>query len=112
MCVCVCAAIVQSHILALILQLFTRFPFNNILHHLVLTICSFVLEHGSDTVLTHLLNDCKMVEWLVSAPEEVEPKQAAGKYRYLFYPPTHPHAHPTPLHSTALHCTANSTQTT
>ena len=72
------AAIAQSQILGLVLHLFTAFPFNNILHHLVLNLCSFVLEHGSDTVLTHLLNDCKLVEWLVSAPEEVEPKQAKG----------------------------------
>lgn len=79
--VCVSSGLREHCLLRKCLDLFLEFPFNNLLHHLVTSIVCFVLEHGSSEILTHLLDDCHLVPWLVNGPENVTPGQpdAAGR---------------------------------
>ena len=55
------------------LRLFTRFPFNNLLHHRVAGLVLTALERGSDDFLTFLFGPCQLIRWLTQAPETVTP---------------------------------------
>lgn len=55
------------------LALFTRYPFNNLLHHRVAGLVLTALERGSDEFLQFLFGPCALIEWLTGAPETVVP---------------------------------------
>ncbi|KAK9834883.1 hypothetical protein WJX81_006337 [Elliptochloris bilobata] len=55
------------------LQLFLRFPFNNLLHHQVAGMVVSALESGSDEFLAHLFQEGQLIGWLTSAPSTVTP---------------------------------------
>ena len=55
------------------LQLFTRFPFNNLLHHRVTGLLLTALERGSDKFLHFLFERCQLIQWLTQAPDLVVP---------------------------------------
>lgn len=56
------------------MELFLNYPFNNALHSGVAALLTS-FEPGSDTLRSFLLRDAKLIEWLISAPEEVTPEQ-------------------------------------
>ncbi len=58
------------------LQLFTRFSFNNLLHHRVTGLLLTALERGSDEFLHFLFERCQVIQWLTQAPDLVVPTSA------------------------------------
>uniref|UniRef100_A0A7S0WRG6 Uncharacterized protein n=1 Tax=Chlamydomonas leiostraca TaxID=1034604 RepID=A0A7S0WRG6_9CHLO len=72
------AAIMQAGVVPLCLQLFAQYPFNNILHHCVLAMLVAGLTKSSDSMLQHLFEQCKLLDWLISLPVDVRPMPRAG----------------------------------
>ena len=73
------AAVIESWAALICLKLFTEFPFNNLLHHIVTATIAAMLEQGSDAVLEHLLQEGRLVPWLVEAPEDVIPQMPESR---------------------------------
>lgn len=69
------AGLFQHGFLSLLLDLFVKYPFNNLLHNIVLRAILFVLKSDTDALVNHLLSDCNVASWLVGAPEEVDSLQ-------------------------------------
>lgn len=53
------------------MDLFEKFPFNNLLHRRVQTILMDGLESGSSALVSHLLWECDMLDWLAQIDREV-----------------------------------------
>ena len=70
---CCCAGVMESQVIQHCLRLFTRFPFNNLLHHRVAGLVLTALERGSDDFLAFLFGPCQLIRWLTQAPEIVTP---------------------------------------
>jgi hypothetical protein len=52
------------------MELFLAYPFNNVLHRHVASLVTS-LEGGSTRLATFLVQDCGLLQWLVTAPTEV-----------------------------------------
>ena len=52
------------------MELFLAYPFNNALHRHV-TALLLAFDSGSDALVDFLLKDCKLLSWLISAPDQV-----------------------------------------
>ena len=63
----------DSSVIQRCLQLFTRYPFNNLLHHRVAGLVLTALERGSDEFLRYLFGPCQLIQWLTQAPDLVVP---------------------------------------
>ncbi|BDA44664.1 Serine/threonine-protein phosphatase 6 regulatory subunit at N-terminal half [Coccomyxa sp. Obi] len=70
--------IMESGVAIRCLDLFTQFPFNNLLHHRVAGLIVTALERGSDKLLQHLIGPGQLIHWLTSAPEAVTPQPRAS----------------------------------
>ena len=57
-----------------LLDLFMSFPFNNLLHQQTAIMLYFALENGTDNLLSHLLEECQLLQWVACAPQEVKPE--------------------------------------
>lgn len=58
-----------------LLELFVKYPFNNILHNIVMRTILSILEGQGEDLLLHLVSECNLPHWLVTAPEEVDSLQ-------------------------------------
>ena len=72
------AAVVQSGAVRLCLQLFVKYPFNNLLHHSVTAMLVAALTMASSGLLEHLFQDCRLLDWLVSIPVDIKPQPRPG----------------------------------
>ena len=61
----------QHSILKQLQQLFLDYPFHNLLHRQVFGIFSLIFQSDSPELLQHLLQECRLVDWLIKAPKEV-----------------------------------------
>ncbi len=82
------AGVMDSSVIQRCLQLFTHFPFNNLLHHRVAGLVLTALERGSDEFLRYLFGACQLIQWLTQAPDLVVPASRsldsrAGKLRHV-----------------------------
>ncbi|KAI3432394.1 hypothetical protein D9Q98_003950 [Chlorella vulgaris] len=59
------------------MELFLAYPFNNVLHRHVASLVTS-LEGGSTRLATFLVQDCGLLQWLVTAPTEVAPAARPG----------------------------------
>lgn len=66
-------AIIASKGVERAMELFIKYPFNNALHGSVAALLTS-FEPGSDMLREFLLKDAHLVDWLISAPEEVDPE--------------------------------------
>ncbi|GMH38104.1 hypothetical protein BSKO_05988 [Bryopsis sp. KO-2023] len=64
-------ALLESGALPKCMQLFLKYPFNNLLHRNVAVLMAAAVDSGSEKVLEHLFNQDGFLDWLVSVPEEV-----------------------------------------
>lgn len=78
-----CAGLFEYKLLPMLLDLFVKYPFNNILHNLVLRAVLFILKSEVEPLLQHLYDDCHFANWLCFAPEEIE--QPVGMQHYLLH---------------------------
>lgn len=67
-----CAGLFEYKLIPILLDLFVKYPYNNILHNLVLRAVLFILKSESEALMQHLYQDCKFASWLCLAPEEIE----------------------------------------
>ncbi|KIZ05115.1 Serine/threonine-protein phosphatase 6 regulatory subunit 2 [Monoraphidium neglectum] len=72
------AALVASGALALAMDLFARYPFNNLLHHRVYRMFHGLLVQGGAQIVQHALATCRLAAWLAGLPAEVEPAPRPG----------------------------------
>lgn len=72
------AAVIQSGVVAQCLSLFATYPFNNLLHHCVLAMLVAGLTKNSDSMLAHLFEQCKLLEWIIGLPIDVRPTPRPG----------------------------------
>lgn len=63
-------ALIEAGALEICLQLFTQYPFNNLLHHGVTSLIKACME-GTARMRTHLLKTCGLVTWLANAPPAI-----------------------------------------
>ena len=92
----------DSSVVQQCLQLFTRFPFNNLLHHRVAGLVLTALERGSDEFLRYLFGACQLTQWLTQAPDLVMPasRSSAPKAGECFaHTPRRAPAHINPVSS-------------
>lgn len=73
-------ALIQHGAIKTCQTLFLEFPFNNLLHHSVVTLLCACLE-GSSTMLKHVIQDCDLPTWLASAPTSVAHSNGAAPMR-------------------------------
>lgn len=72
-------AVREAKALELCLRLFEQYPFNNMLHHNVTRILlAVMLNRRTDVLLEHLLEDCRLLDWIIGLPKKVVPKPRAG----------------------------------
>lgn len=71
-------ALVQSDAFALCMEIFGRYPFNNLLHHNVASMLLAALAHMSDSILQHIFQHCKLLDWLIRLPTDVTPTPRPG----------------------------------
>eukprot|EP00891_Asterochloris_glomerata_P004552 jgi/Astpho2/4552/gw1.00067.97.1_t len=64
-------AIIAAGLQKKLLDLFMSFPFNNLLHQQTAIMLYFALENGTDNLLSHLLEECQLLQWVACAPQEV-----------------------------------------
>ncbi len=69
-------AIVQAEVLPLLLELFVRYPFHNVLHHHVTEAITACLQRRTPLLCNHLL--VKLAHWLVFVRVEVIPGHSHG----------------------------------
>ena len=62
-------AVVDAGAFPRCLDLFLRYPFNNVLHRNVVALVSAAFDCGKPFVLDHIFLDSRIAEWLVSVPE-------------------------------------------
>lgn len=75
------AGVMDSSVIQRCLQLFTHFPFNNLLHHRVAGLVLTALERGSDNFLRYLFGACQLIQWLTQAPDSVVPASRSSDSR-------------------------------
>lgn len=71
-------AVIQTESISLCMRLFQKYPFNNLLHHSVRDLIRAALRKPSEKLVRHLLEDYKLVDWLISLPEQVTPTPRPG----------------------------------
>lgn len=67
------AAIMKTAAVQRAMELFTAHPFNNALHGGVAALLTS-FEPGTESLRLFLLKEAKLVDWIISAPEEVRPE--------------------------------------
>merc|ERR1712137_406476 len=73
-------ALIDSHVLPLCMDLFTAYPFNNVLHHVVVSLLRSCLV-GSPKMIEYLLEDCRLPTWLANAPPAVSSTNGISPHR-------------------------------
>mmetsp|Transcript_14021 Transcript_14021/g.30339 ORF Transcript_14021/g.30339 Transcript_14021/m.30339 type:complete len:719 (-) Transcript_14021:1130-3286(-) len=71
-------ALLQLDAISVCLQLFKNYPFNNMLHRSVTTMLVAALSHGSQGMVQHLFEQCKLLDWIVDIPVDIRPEARAG----------------------------------
>lgn len=56
------------------LELFKKYPFNNILHKHVISIFTAILKSSSEPLLSFIFQDLKLLEWIRTLPEYLQPQ--------------------------------------
>lgn len=64
--------------ISLCLELFAKYPFNNLLHHCVTALLVAALTKSSEAMLQHLFEQCKLLDWLVGLPIDIRPTPRPG----------------------------------
>ena len=73
-------ALINGHVLPLCMELFTGYPFNNVLHHVVISLINACLA-GSPRMVEYLLGDCQLPTWLANAPPAVSSTNGISPHR-------------------------------
>ncbi|KAL9652266.1 hypothetical protein ABK040_011926 [Willaertia magna] len=60
-------ALIECNVLNVVIDLFFKYEFNNLLHNLLLNIISFILSGDSQSLKKNLFVDCKIVERILKA---------------------------------------------
>jgi serine/threonine-protein phosphatase 6 regulatory subunit 3 len=66
-------ALIAAGALALVMELFARYPFNNLLHHQLFNMLAGVMARASPAMVAHAFGACGLVAWLSGLPAEVLP---------------------------------------
>lgn len=72
------SAVIQSEAINLCMQLFRKYPFNNLLHHSVRELIRAAIKKPSENLVRHIFECCKLIDWLISLPEQVTPTPRPG----------------------------------
>jgi len=68
-------ALMAANAMGLVMDLFARYPFNNLLHHQLFSMLAGMLSRASPPMVEHTFGACKLVAWLSGLPSEVTPLQ-------------------------------------
>jgi hypothetical protein len=71
----------------------SQYPFHSLLHNYVDALLMAVLESGTEPLLVHLVEHCKLLTALASAPQAILPR--GGKHEVRLH--SHPSASSSPL---------------
>lgn len=66
-------AVIESNGVQRCMELFLKYPFNNVLHNGCVQLLIAFDTNGSDVLVKFLLEECHLPHWLASAPEQVTP---------------------------------------
>ena len=72
-------AVAESRAIPRLFRLFERAPVNNLLHNEVLSLVRAGLEQGDAAFLAHLVEECRLLEWLPALSERWDPPQPEGR---------------------------------
>ena len=74
--------VIELGILSMLLELFVKNPWNNILHATLFRILSFILTNGTESLIRALFEQAKILEFILEALKQSEyqiPSKAAGR---------------------------------
>ena len=72
-------ALISTNAIPLVQELFTAYPFNNLLHHQMVELLLAALRRANPKMVEHLFGPgCNLLKWLREVPQEVVPQARPG----------------------------------